>query len=84
MLLLVAENGEEQRFQSSMPMNDGERGEETSSFKPSEMLNDILAVSRGLIGSVRASHANDIGELWLSKVKESRSYSQLFSLSTVE
>lgn len=56
-LTLAAENGEEQRFQSSMSMNDGERGEETSSFKLS---NDILPPSRGLMGSaMRGSHAND-------------------------
>lgn len=66
MLLLTAENGEEQRFQSSMPsvpMNDGDRGEETSWLKLSGMLNGILLPSRGLTGSDRGPHVNDMGEL---------------------
>lgn len=63
MLLLSAENGDEHRFQSSIPMNDGERGEDTSSFKWSEISNDILPQSIGL-GDVRGSHAKDgMGEL---------------------
>jgi len=77
MLLLADEKGEEERAQSSMPMYEGERGEETSSFRLSGRLNIIPLVSRGLSGlsgSERGSQVNDdIGEWWLSKENDSRS-----------
>jgi len=75
-LPLAAEKGEEHLFQSStgMPMNDGERGEETSLSKLSGILNDMLMLSRGLRGSERGSHAKDeAAGLWLSKENVLRS-----------
>jgi hypothetical protein len=77
MLLLADENGEEERVQPSMPIYEGERGEEMSSFRLSGKLNIIPLVSRGLSGlsgSERGSQVNDdIGEWWLSKENDSRS-----------